>query len=124
MEQQIVAREDFERYLDLGDVLKRLGGNRAILVTLLKKFIAGKEEERLKEALANFPESRQEAKDAAHTIKGLAANLSLIGLREAALNLETALKSGGEPGDLPQAVYDAYAKTSNVIQSMLDAGEI
>jgi|GEM_PF-3303421 len=125
MEGQTVPQEEYKHYLDVEDVLKRVGGNRVILTTLLKKFMNGSEEETLKAALANYSaDTFADAKAAAHTIKGLAANLSMPALRDAAFNLEMAVKEGGEPGDLPDAVYQARAKTVYVIEAMLASGEI
>ncbi|MDR0326219.1 MAG: Hpt domain-containing protein [Oscillospiraceae bacterium] len=120
MEEYTVQREDFDRYLDSGDALKRLGGNKMLLNTLLKKFLADGTEGKLKSAIA---EGDQEgARAAAHTIKGLAGNLSLPALREAAAALEAALKAGQDTGDLPQRMYEISAKTAVVVNAVLAEG--
>jgi HPt (histidine-containing phosphotransfer) domain-containing protein len=123
MEGNPVPQAEYKLYLDAEDALKRMGGNKAILTTLLKKFINGSEEEKLKAALADYSaQNFADAKAAAHAIKGLAANLSMPALREAAFNLEMTVKEGGDLGVLPEAVYQARAKTVFVIEAMLASG--
>jgi hypothetical protein len=117
MSSQPVAQEDFLLFVDKADVLARLGGNSMVLSILLKKFIAGSEMEKLKEALDG--DNRDDIRVVAHTVKGLAANLSMPALCKAASELEMAMKEGGEPGELPQAVYDAHEKTVFVVNAML-----
>ena len=117
---QSVPREDFEKYLDREDVIKRLGGNQAILKTLLKKFLADVNEAKLKEALAAG--DLEGAKTASHNIKGLAGNLSLRALHKAATDLNTALKAGEAPGEMPQTLYEISAKTVFVINAALAEG--
>ena len=115
-----VPREDFGKYLDLDDVMKRLGGKRALLDVLLKKHLADTSESSLKEALAAG--DHESAKAVIHAMKGTAGNLSLCALQEAAAALEAVLKEGGEPGGLPEKLYEINAATAFVIQTMLQEG--
>ena len=117
MDGPTVPREDFGLYLDMESAMKRLGGNRTVYNTLLKKFLAGNDEEKLISALAAGDLAAATA--AAHNIKGVAGNLSLSALSKAGTALLEALRAGEDPGGLPQAVYETGAKTVFVIETVL-----
>jgi HPt (histidine-containing phosphotransfer) domain-containing protein len=107
-------------YLNLDDAMKRLGGNRALYHMLLKKFLAGGDEDAIKTALAAG--DHEGAVMAAHTVKGTASNLSLTALHQAAAAFEAALKAGEDPSETAEALYEVHAKTAAAIQETIKNG--
>jgi Amt family ammonium transporter len=79
---------------DLDELLKRCTGSRDFMAKMLDKFTAsvGPEMERLEQSLAEG--DLEKAAQGAHLLKGMAANLSADGIRQAALELEHACKAG------------------------------
>jgi CheY-like chemotaxis protein/HPt (histidine-containing phosphotransfer) domain-containing protein len=79
---------------DLDELLKRCTGSRDFMAKMLDKFTVsvGPEMERLEQSLCegNLDNTAQ----GAHLLKGMAANLSAHGVRQAALELEHACKAG------------------------------
>ncbi|MDR3310317.1 MAG: Hpt domain-containing protein [Oscillospiraceae bacterium] len=82
--------------IDLDSGLSRVGGSMSLYKRLLGKYVEGGYFAKLAENLGAG--SLEAATGDAHTIKGVAANLSLVGVQAAALALEQALKNG-EPHD-------------------------
>jgi len=82
-------------FMDVTDAMSRLGNNKKLYTALLKKF-DGKS---MLDDLINKIKSGDSSASAAqaHTIKGLAANLSLKDLREKSESVEQKIKSGGYP---------------------------
>lgn len=73
--------------------LKRVAGNRALLVKLLNRFLA----ERsgcVEQLRSHLPEDRLGAMHLAHTLRGVTANLGMELLADTFTELEKALKSG------------------------------
>jgi HPt (histidine-containing phosphotransfer) domain-containing protein len=96
-------------YIDFADGMKRVMNNSKLYIKLLSKF---RNDTRLDDLEAAVKAGDLEkAKNAAHTIKGLSANLSLTELNKQSLALETQLKAG--TADLAQleTVKAAFAKT-------------
>ena len=95
-------------YLDFADGVKRVMNNAKLYVKLLTKF---KDSTKLDNLEAAFAEGDLEkAKAEAHTIKGVAANLSLCELFNQCLELENQLKAGViHPGqiDTVSTVFNA-----------------
>lgn len=108
---------DTNIFLDTEDALKRLGGNEAVYRMLLGKFLKGGTDAALKSAVADG--GTEGIRAAAHTLKGLAANLSMPSLREAAATLEAAVKNGEPTDNLPEAVYAAWDGTADAVQMYL-----
>ena len=79
---------------DLDELLKRCTGSRDFMARMLDKFTAsvGPEMERLEQSLCEG--NLEKAAQGAHLLKGMAANLSAHGVRQAALELEHACKAG------------------------------
>jgi HPt (histidine-containing phosphotransfer) domain-containing protein len=96
--------------------MRRLMGNRNLYNKLLQKFFAGNDGETLRTALAGG--DAEGAKNAVHTIKGTAGNLSLTALHGAAAALEAALKAGEDPAGLSEKLYETMAGTEAVFQAM------
>jgi PAS domain S-box-containing protein len=78
-------------------VLEALGGNRALLKTLLLQFAAQFADAVAKTTQLIADGKREEAAGFLHQIKGAAANLGALDLRQAVATLEAQLKSGEEP---------------------------
>ena len=78
-------------YLDFSDGIKRVMNNTKLYVRLLGKFRNDTKLDELEAAMAEGDLER--AQSIAHTIKGLAANLSLTELFKQSLELETQIKT-------------------------------
>jgi len=96
-------------YVDVEDGSKRVMNNTKLFVKLLGKFKDDKSINDLDALLAagDLPK----AQIAAHTIKGLTANLSLIELNKQCVELEAQIKAGNVPNEQLAVVKDIYAKT-------------
>jgi HPt (histidine-containing phosphotransfer) domain-containing protein len=104
-------------YVDFADGVKRVMNNTKLYIRLLTKF---KNETRLDDLEAAVKAGDMEkAKNAAHTLKGLSANLSLSELNRQSLALETQIKAGA--ADLAQldTVKTAFAKTLQEIDKVI-----
>jgi len=96
-------------YINVEDGLKRMMNNGKLFSKLLLKF---KSDTSLGETEAAFARGDLEsAKTSAHTLKGLAANLSLIELYNQVLELETQLKAGSFNADQMAIVKSVHAQT-------------
>lgn len=85
-------------YIDLEEGLGRLRGNKKIYKTLLGTFLKNDSMTTLQNALDSG--DTDAAAMAAHTIKGMAGNLSFTALYQCAMAQEAAIKSG-EATDMP-----------------------
>ena len=104
------------KYIDMDSGLKRVGGSAALYKKLLGKFIDGNYQAQFEELLAAG--NLADATSMAHTIKGVAANLSLMEVNALALQIEQALKNG-EPYDaFIQPLREANDATIAEIQAM------
>ncbi|MDR1330108.1 MAG: Hpt domain-containing protein [Oscillospiraceae bacterium] len=103
------------KYIDTAGGLTRVGGNMALYKKLLGKFKDGRYCEQLDELLKSGDIAGATAM--AHTLKGVAANLSLSEVHALSLQIETALKSG-DPWEplLPQ-----LAEAANTTLDEIDA---
>jgi len=96
-------------YINLDEGFKRVMNNTKLFSKLLLKF---KDDIHLNEIEASFKDGNNDkAKDAAHTLKGLAANLSLTELYKQVMELEAQIKAGNNNADQLALVKDVYAKT-------------
>ena len=98
------------KYIDQESALKRVGGSAALYKRLLGKFVDGNYQAQLEALLAANDISG--ATSQAHTIKGVAANLSLLEINVISQKLEMALKNG-EPHEL--LVKELRAATEETI---------
>ena len=79
-------------YMNINDAMSRLNNNKKLYIMLLKKF-DGKT--MIDDLVAKVKSGDAAAAEAsAHTIKGLAANLSLADLRAKAESIDAVLKTG------------------------------
>jgi len=96
-------------YIDVAEGVKRVMNNTKLFVKLLVKFKDDKNLAELENALAAG--DLQKAQASAHTLKGLAANLSLTELYKQSLELETQIKAGSVNPEQVEIVKKTYAKT-------------
>ena len=99
--------------IDVQDALKRVGGNMDLYKRLLNQFTGGDHITPLEEALSNG--AFEDASRLAHTIKGVASNLSLIRLTTAATELEHKIKGGMDHSTCLAELKQAYYATSQAI---------
>ena len=91
--------------LNIDDAMARLNNNKKLYIMLLKKFDCAA---MLEELLGKIKEGDAVGAEAsAHTIKGLAANLSLADLREKAEAIDTILKTGDTNVDTAELEFSA-----------------
>lgn len=106
-----------EGILDVKDALARLGGNEEIYLKLLKRFASGIGATPLltrSEALAE----EKKACDQAHSLKGVAANLSMPRLYKLAAAYEASLKDGTPDFLLRQSAEEAREEALAFILSI------
>jgi len=104
-------------YIDFADGVKRVMNNTKLYTKLLTKFKNDTNLNDLETAIAAG--DLEKAKNAAHTIKGLSANLSLMELNKQSLALETQIKAGSaDPAQL-DTVKAAFAKTLQEIDKVI-----
>ena len=105
-------------YMDEEDAMARLGNNKKLYAILLKKFDGAAMFDDLKNKLASGDAAASQAQ--AHTIKGLAANLSLKDLSEKASAMELAFKNGASTDALDAAeIAQSVAATEEAVKSWI-----
>jgi len=103
--------------IDFEDGIKRVMNNKKLFIKLLTKFKDGTNLDDLTASLAAGDMEKAQAD--AHTIKGLAANLSLSELFKQCLELETQIKAKAPaPGQLDM-VKNAFAQTLQEIDKVI-----
>jgi HPt (histidine-containing phosphotransfer) domain-containing protein len=104
-------------YINVEDGSKRVMNNIKLYVKLLAKF---KDDQSLTAIDAAIVEgSIEKAQPPTHTLKGLAANLSLTELFNQTLEFETQLKAGTINKDQFTLVKDTYSKTLAEIEKVI-----
>lgn len=104
-------------YIDFADGVKRVMNNVKLYVRLLTKFKTDIKLDNLETAIAT--NDLEKARNAAHTLKGLSANLSLTELNKQSLALETQIKAGtADPAQL-NAVKTAFARTLQEVDKVI-----
>jgi len=104
-------------YIDFEDGVKRVMNNVKLYVKLLSKFKTDTKLDALEMAIAAG--DMEKARNAAHTLKGLSANLSFTELNKQSLALETQIKAGAaDPAQL-NVVKTAFAKTLQEIDRVI-----
>lgn len=103
--------------IHMKSLLKRLGGNRTLLAELLCDLARdyGSADQEIQNALTSNHWER--AGRLAHTIKGVAANLSATPLKEAAAHLETGIKERRE-NDIPSLLGRFRQALVQVLESV------
>ena len=100
-------------YVNIQDALKRIGGSMDLYKRLLKQFTGGDHIDPLEEALSVG--AMDEAARLVHTLKGVAANLSLMKVSAKASDLEHSVKNGLDHSDTFAELKNAYYITSQEI---------
>jgi HPt (histidine-containing phosphotransfer) domain-containing protein len=104
-------------YINFADGVRRVMNNTKLYIKLLGKF---KNDTRLDDLETAIAEGDMEkARNSAHTIKGLAANLSLMELYKQSLALETQIKAGAPESAQLNTVKTAFAKTLQEIEKVI-----
>jgi PAS domain S-box-containing protein len=104
--------------IDTEGALTRLGGNRKLLRSLLKKFASNHADstDQIKSAITSG--DWKLAHRLAHTVKGVAGNICAKKLQSAAQDLESSLKhSEQEPGE---AAYDAFSSALDEVVNSIN----
>ena len=104
-------------YVDVDDALKRIGGNMGLYKTLLERFVKGDHLSELNNAFEK--KDMDEARRAAHTLKGIAANLSLIKLWEGSAALELSVKEGLDHTAALGDINQVYTATVQIISEII-----
>ncbi len=99
--------------VDTQSALRRTGGNPKRYEMLLRKFTETTAEQEIRDALAAG--DVETAARGAHSLKGAAANLGATAVANAAAELETAIKTGG---NVPPALEATVASLTTVVQAI------
>lgn len=103
---------------DYDDLLKRLGGSEAIASKFVKKFLNDSSYEQLLKAIEE--KNWEDAFAASHTLKGIAANLSMTSLYEISSSICEDVRGGKELVDLSKVdtLKSTYNQYSQAIQNL------
>ena len=104
-------------YLDYADGIKRVMNNAKLYVKLLTKFRNDTKLDDLEAALAAG--DMEKAQGAAHTIKGVAANLSLSELFKQSLELETQIKAKAVNPNQIETIKTVFAATLQEVDKVI-----
>ncbi len=107
-------KQEMEEHINIEEGLSRVRGNEKLYVTLLKSFSKNTYMDELVDRIA--AKDFESAAKTAHTIKGVAANLSFTRLYELMKSLELELKEGTCSESILNDVKDAVAKTLGLIE--------
>ena len=100
-------------YVNVTDALKRIGGSMDLYKRLLNSFTGGDHIDPIEEALSTG--AMEEASRLIHTLKGVAANLSLVKLSTLAGELDQKVKNGLDHSETFAELKHAYLITSQQI---------
>lgn len=106
-----------KEYIDVDDALKRVGGNEALYKKLLGRFIEGNYLEPICSAIQSG--DMEEAAKSAHTLKGVSANLSLVKIQLASVELEHAIKDGLGHNELLETLKQAFDATLEQVAEVM-----
>ena len=96
-------------YINVDEGAKRVMNNTKLYIKLLIKFKEDQSISQIDSALSG--KDMEAARNAAHTLKGLAANLSLIELYNQVAELEKQIKSGSADNAQAALVKSVYDQT-------------
>ena len=102
-----------QEYVNVQDALKRIGGSMDLYKRLLNQFTGGDHIDPLEEALSAG--AMDEASRLVHTLKGVAANLSLMKVSSKASELEHNIKNGVCHSEAFSELKNAYYITSQEV---------
>jgi len=104
-------------YVDIDDALKRVGGNLDLYKRLLGRFVDSDQLTDLEDAIRS--EDQEHIRRAAHTLKGVSANLSLGKIRLLSLDIELAIKNGLDYSAIMTELREAYDETVKIISEIV-----
>ncbi|MCL2765142.1 MAG: Hpt domain-containing protein [Treponema sp.] len=104
-------------YVNVEEGSKRVMNNIKLYVKLLAKFKLDSTCKEVEDALAEG--NMEKAQNAAHTLKGLTANLSLSELYKQCLELETQIKNGSVQEEQLEIVKNVYEMTLTEVDRIL-----
>jgi HPt (histidine-containing phosphotransfer) domain-containing protein len=104
-------------YIDEADGIKRVMNNAKLYVKLLTKFKADTTLSDLSAALV--AEDYEKAQVAAHTIKGLAGNLSLLELQKQALEIEGQIKAKAITPGAVDTIVSCHTETLAAVDKVI-----
>ena len=104
-------------YLDYADGIKRVMNNAKLYVKLLTKFRNDTKLDDLEAALAAG--DMEKAQGAAHTVKGVAANLSLSELFKQSLELETQIKAKSVDPNQIETIKTVFSATLQEVDKVI-----
>jgi len=104
-------------YIDMADGVKRVMNNTKLYVKLLIKFRDDSKADDIETALAAG--EMEKARSAVHTLKGVAANLSLVELFKQSLELETQIKAGAVNPAQIETVKTVYTATIQEVNKVI-----
>jgi histidine phosphotransfer protein HptB len=104
-------------YVDMADGVKRVMNNTKLYVKLLAKFRDDTKADDIETALAAG--DMEKARNAVHTLKGVAANLSLMELFKQSLELETQIKAGTVNPDQLETVKTVFTATIQEVNKVI-----
>ncbi len=119
-----LLKEDGEKmsgeidYIDIEEGLKRVLGNKNLYIKLLKKFKDETDLTGLVDAISNNDLSV--AREKAHTIKGIAANLSLKKLFLETQELESRIKEGIADQVMMESLKNTFGETIKKIEKVIE----
>ena len=104
-------------YINEEEGKKRVMNNGKLYAKLLTKFKTDTKLDNLYSSVEN--EDWEAAQVAAHTIKGLAANLSLTELFNQSLDIETQLKGKSIKGEALESLKTCFAETLIAVEKVI-----
>lgn len=107
--------------IDVEEGIKRVMNNTALYAKLLTKFRNDDNLAQLEATLAAG--DLDKAKNVAHTLKGVSANLSLKELNKQCLEIENQIKAADVNPDQINVLKDVYAKTLIEVDKVIDQYE-
>jgi signal transduction histidine kinase/DNA-binding response OmpR family regulator/HPt (histidine-containing phosphotransfer) domain-containing protein len=106
--------------IDMADGLRRVAGNKRLYRSLLEQFAAKQADADLRIAEALNNRDRESAERFAHTVKGVAGNLAIATVRDAAAKLEKAIRENDAAVTTPLAeLKSALAPVVDAIRTAL-----
>lgn len=106
-----------QAYVDIDTALGRIRGNKKLYAKMLGMFLQSPEFDALEAALqANDYEKCGEA---AHAIKGITGNLSLMALFETSTELMNQFRANGYQEETLAAYRDALEKTRPIVEDLI-----
>jgi len=104
-------------YVNFQEGVKRLMNNANLYIKLLGKFKNDINLSEIEEAIAAG--DLEKAQAVAHTVKGIAANLSLTELFNASLKLETQIKAGNPDPEQVEILKTVYETTLQEVEKVI-----